>query len=76
MAEAKALGAPVLAYGLFLNATFDFIIIAFVLFLLVRQVNRLLPAPSAPVVTKECPFCCSQIAIKASRCPHCTSAQE
>ena len=75
VAEAKASGAPVLAYGLFLNAIFDFVIIAFVLFLLVRQMNRLMPAPPAPVTTKECPFCCSMIAVKASRCPNCTSTQ-
>lgn len=76
MAEAKAAGAPVLGYGLFLNAIFDFLIIAFVLFLLVRQVNRLMPAPPAPVSTKECPYCCSAIPLKASRCPNCTSTQE
>jgi len=76
VAEAKAAGLPVLAYGLFLNAVFDFLIIAFFLFLLVRQVNRLTPPPPAPVVTKECPFCCSTISIKASRCPNCTSAQD
>lgn len=75
VAEAKAAGAPVLAYGLFLNAIFDFLIIAFVLFLLVRQVNRLLPAPPAPNSSKECPYCCSMIPIKASRCPNCTSNQ-
>jgi len=75
VAEAKAAGAPVLAYGLFLNATFDFLIIGFCLFLLVREVNRFLPPSSAPVVTKECPYCCSSIPIKASRCPNCTSAQ-
>jgi len=75
VAEAKAAGAPVLAYGLFLNAIFDFLIIAFCLFLLVRRVNRFQPPPVAPVVTKECPYCCSSISIKASRCPNCTSAQ-
>lgn len=75
VAEAKAAGAPVIAYGLFLNAIFDFLIIAFVLFLLVRQVNRMFPAPAAPVVTKECPYCCSAIPLKASRCPNCTSEQ-
>ena len=75
IAEAKALGAPVVAYGLFLNAVFDFIIIAFALFLLVRQANRLLPAPAAPVTTKECPHCCTMIPVNASRCPNCTSSQ-
>ena len=75
VAEAKAAGVPVLAYGLFLNAIFDFVIIAFVLFLVVRQVNRLSPTPPAPVVSKECPYCCSMIPLKASKCPSCASAQ-
>lgn len=75
IAEAKALGVPVLAYGLFLNAILDFLLIAFALFLLVRQVNRLMPAPAAPVSTKQCPYCCSAIPLKASKCPNCTSAQ-
>lgn len=76
VAEAKAAGVPVIAYGLFLNAVFDFLIIAFALFLVVRQVNRLLPAAPPPVTTKECPHCCTMIPIKASRCPNCTSSQE
>uniref|UniRef100_C6DYW1 Large-conductance mechanosensitive channel n=1 Tax=Geobacter sp. (strain M21) TaxID=443144 RepID=C6DYW1_GEOSM len=75
VAEAKALGAPVVAYGLFLNAVFDFVIIAFALFLLVRQVNRMLPPPTPTVATKECPHCCTMIPVKASRCPNCTSSQ-
>ncbi|QXE89622.1 large conductance mechanosensitive channel protein MscL [Geomonas subterranea] len=75
VAEAKAAGVPVVAYGLFLNAIFDFVIIAFALFLLVRQINRLQPAPAAPVTTKECPRCCTMIPVNASRCPNCTSEQ-
>lgn len=75
VAEAKALGAPVIAYGLFLNAVFDFIIIAFALFLLVRQMSKMLPPPTPPVATKECPHCCTMIPVKASRCPNCTSSQ-
>ena len=75
VAAAKAAGVPVIAYGLFLNTVFDFVIVAFDLFLLVRQVNRLLPAPPAPVTTKECPHCCTMIPVKASRCPSCTSEQ-
>lgn len=75
VAEAKALGAPVIAYGLFLNAVFDFIIIAFALFLLVRQMSKMLPPPAPPVATKECPHCCTMIPVKASRCPNCTSSQ-
>lgn len=76
VAEAKAAGVPVIAYGLFLNAIFDFIIIAFALFLVVRQINRMMPAPPPPVTTKECPHCCTQIPVKATRCPNCTSNQD
>ena len=76
LAEAKAAGAATINYGLFLNTVLDFVIVAFALFLVIRQVNRLtarpVPAVAAPA-TKECPFCCSTIPIKATRCPHCTS---
>jgi large conductance mechanosensitive channel len=73
LAEAKAAAAPTINYGLFINAVFEFLIVAFVIFLLVRQINRLKgPAPEAPV--RDCPFCLSKIPIKATRCPHCTSA--
>jgi large conductance mechanosensitive channel len=76
LAEAKAAGAATIRYGLFLNTMVDFIIVAFVIFLLVRKVNRMTrkpeAAPPAPT-TKECPYCLSSIAIKATRCPHCTS---
>ncbi len=73
VAEAKAAGVPTLNYGLFLNAVIDFIIVAFAIFLLVRQMNRLLPKPEVAPVTKECTFCASKIAMKATRCPNCTS---
>ncbi|WP_136523808.1 large conductance mechanosensitive channel protein MscL [Geomonas ferrireducens] len=76
VAEAKAAGVPVIAYGLFLNSIFDFIIIAFALFLVVRQINRMMPAPPPPVTTKECPHCCTMIPVKATRCPNCTSNQD
>ena len=76
LAEAKAAGAATIRYGLFLNTMVDLIIVAFVIFLLVRQVNRMTrepeAAPAAPT-TKECAYCLSSIAIKATRCPHCTS---
>jgi large conductance mechanosensitive channel len=73
LAEAKAASAPTINYGLFLNTVIDFIIVAFAIFLLVRQINRWSkPAPAAPT-TKDCPFCCSAIPIKATRCPNCTS---
>jgi large conductance mechanosensitive channel len=76
LAEAKAAGAPTLNYGLFINTVLDFIIVAFVIFLLVKQVNRMraqpAAAPAAPT-TKDCPFCATAIPIKAARCPNCTS---
>jgi large conductance mechanosensitive channel len=74
LAEAKKAGAATINYGLFLNATIDFLIVAFALFLLIRQINRLKreqPAPEA--TTKECSYCFSSIPLKAVRCPHCTS---
>jgi len=76
LAEAKAAGAATVKYGLFLNTVVDFVIVAFVIFLLIRQINRMKrqpeAAPAAPT-TKECPYCLSSIAIKATRCSHCTS---
>jgi large conductance mechanosensitive channel len=71
LAEAKAAGAPTLNYGAFLNVCIEFVIVAFAVFLLVKQVNRL----KGPVVidTKDCPYCYSKMAIKATRCPGCTS---
>ena len=74
LAAAKAAGAPVLAYGQFLNTVINFLIVAFVIFMVVRSASKLqkAPAPAAPV-TKDCPHCCSAIPIPASRCPHCTS---
>ena len=74
LAAAKAAGAPVIAYGQFLNTVINFLIVAFVIFMVVRSAAKLqkAPAPAAPV-TKDCPFCCSAIPIPASRCPHCTS---
>jgi large conductance mechanosensitive channel len=74
LAAAKAAGAATVNYGVFLNAVIDFLIVAFVIFLLVRQINRWnKPAPSAPPTTKDCPYCFSAIPIRATRCPDCTS---
>ena len=71
---AKDAGAATLNYGLFINTVIDFIIVAFAIFLLVRQVNRLRRQPEAAApTTKDCPFCASAIPIPAKRCPHCTS---
>jgi len=72
LAAAKAAGAPTLNYGVFLNAIINFLIVAFAVFLLVQQVNRLFPKP-APAPTKECSWCAAMIPEKAKRCPHCTS---
>jgi large conductance mechanosensitive channel len=74
MAAAKEAGAATLNYGLFLNTVVDFLIVAFAIFLVVKQMNRLKRAEApAPVTTKDCPFCASAIPLKATRCPHCTS---
>jgi large conductance mechanosensitive channel len=76
LAEAKAAGAATVNFGLFINTVIDFAIVAFAIFLLVRQVNRMMPKqPVAPAVatTEECGYCLSSIPIKATRCPHCTS---
>ena len=75
LAAAKAAGAPTINYGLFLNTVLDFLIVAFAIFLLIRQVNRFTPkpAPPAPPATKDCPYCLSAVPLKAIRCLHCTS---
>ena len=76
LADAKKAGAAVISYGAFLNTVIDFLIVAFVVFLIVKQLNRVMkpePAPAAPP-TKECPYCASgDLALKATRCPHCTA---
>lgn len=74
LADARAAGAATINYGVFLNAALDFLIVAFAVFLLIRQVNRLKGQEKPPAVTtKNCPFCLSAVAIQATRCPHCTS---
>jgi large conductance mechanosensitive channel len=76
LADAKTAGAATINYGLFINTIIDFVIVAFVIFLMVRGINRMKKAPAlAPVIpnTKECPFCYTQIPLKATRCPTCTS---
>ncbi len=76
LAEAKSAGAVTLNYGQFLNSIIGFLIVSFSVFLLVRSFNRLRgPKPAAPALppTKECPFCCTAVPLKAVRCPACTS---
>jgi large conductance mechanosensitive channel len=78
VADAKKAGVPVLAYGVFVNTVIEFLIVAFAVFLLVQQINRLRrlseqPAAPAPDSTKDCPFCTMTIPIKAIRCPNCTA---
>ena len=74
MEEAKKAGAPTINYGIFLQAVFDFLIVAAVMFLLIKQINRLRSGVQPPPPsTKDCPFCVSAIPLKATRCPNCTS---
>ncbi len=76
LAKAKSDGVPVIAYGQFINDIITFLIVAFVIFLIVKRVNRLWSGESAETeepTTKNCPYCVSAIPIKATRCPECTS---
>ena len=73
IAEAEAAKVPVIAYGLFLNAVVDFLIVAFCIFILIQQMNRFLPTPPTAPPERKCPFCYGTIDEKATRCPHCTS---
>ncbi|HWI40233.1 MAG TPA: large conductance mechanosensitive channel protein MscL [Verrucomicrobiae bacterium] len=72
--EAQKAGAPTLNYGMFINRVIEFLIVAFAIFLLVKQLNRLRPAPKPEEPkTAECPFCLSPVPLKAVKCAHCTS---
>jgi large conductance mechanosensitive channel len=74
--KAKTVDAPavVLKYGLFINTVIDFTIVAFAIFVVIKQMNRLKRLePPKESATKDCPKCCSAIPVKATRCPHCTS---
>lgn len=77
LSQAKAAGIATLNYGVFLNTLLDFVIMAFAVFILIKQFNRFKAKEApAPVTTKECPHCYSSIPLKASRCPACTSQLE
>lgn len=74
LADAVKAGAPVIKYGVFINSIIDFLIVAFVIFLVVKQINRLKKQEVAAEPTKkECQFCRSEVALEATRCPFCTS---
>ncbi len=75
LADAQKAGAVTINYGVFVNTIISFLIVAFAVFLLIRQINRLKreEAPPEEPTTKDCPFCLSSIPIKATRCAHCTS---
>jgi large conductance mechanosensitive channel len=77
VAKAKEAGAATLNYGIFMNHIVNFLIVAFAIFMIVKQINRLkaapLPPPSGPPTTKDCPYCLTTIPLKATRCGHCTS---
>ena len=74
LAAAKAACAATINYGIFLNSIIDFVIVAFAIFLLIRQVNRWnKPAPAAAPTTKDCTYCATAIPLAAKRCPNCTS---
>lgn len=76
LADAQAAGAPTINIGVFINAIITFLIVAFVLFLVVKQINRLRRQPPKETNTKNCPYCLSTIPLKATRCPQCTSDLE
>ncbi|MFA6338778.1 MAG: large conductance mechanosensitive channel protein MscL [Candidatus Paceibacterota bacterium] len=73
VAQAQAVGVPTINYGLFINTFINLLIIAFVVFIFSKRVNKLREEVTPPAVTKKCPFCASAISIEAKRCPLCTS---
>lgn len=73
VAEAKTAGAATLNYGLFLNTILDFVIVAFAIFFVIKQINRFRRKVEEAPTTKECQYCASAIPLKALRCPQCTS---
>ncbi len=76
LADAKDAGVATINYGLFINTVLDFIIVAFAIFMVIKQLNRMKKQEEAPAVeptTRDCPYCLTQIPIKATRCANCTS---
>ena len=76
IAEAKAANVPVIAYGQFINACIDFLILAFAVFLMIQQINKMMPKEEPAPEPRKCPYCKSEIDAEATRCPHCTSELE
>ncbi|MGB6483206.1 MAG: large conductance mechanosensitive channel protein MscL [Candidatus Acidiferrales bacterium] len=76
LAAAKAAGAATINYGTFVNTVIDFLIVAFVIFLVVKQINRWTTKPGPPPTptTRNCPYCLSTIPLKATKCAFCTAA--
>jgi len=73
-AAAVEAGASVMAYGVFINTVINFVIIAFAIFFVARAINKMRKQEEEAVSTKECPFCKSDIALEATKCPACTSS--
>lgn len=76
LSQAKAAGAPTINYGVFLNNIIQFLIIAFSIFIVIKQLDRFKKKEEKIVTEKKCPYCFTNIHIKATRCPHCTSVIE
>ncbi len=77
LAAAQEAGVATIGFGLFISGLLNFFIMAFVVFLIVKAMNKLFASKEVkPVTEKDCPYCQSKISIKATRCPHCTSILE
>ena len=76
LAEAVESGVPVIKVGMFLNHLFEFLIIAFALFMIIKQINKFKREEKAEVTTKACPYCMTEIDLKAVKCPNCTADLE
>jgi large conductance mechanosensitive channel len=72
-ADAIKAGAVTWNYGNFITLIINFLIVAFCIFLVVKAMNKIRPAPAAPTASKDCPACAMAIPVKATRCPHCTT---
>lgn len=75
LAAAQTANVATINYGLFISGVINFLIMAFVIFIVVKQINKMRKKnePAAVITTKTCPHCCMEVALEATRCPHCTS---